>query len=532
MFYGTMKLDEFLKTHGGQRHHRIVTPANYPYIYLLYREGRFAVENIDVDGDGTHNTVHFALEGVGDRAVENHADRKGVYHSLLLFEEEGGELTYIGEYRYSGTERDQRNNMSYFVLEKIEDLDRDTIYFLEKAEDNGRGIFSVLPTRKEFFNHIERRTFEGDMNPNAAFEEGDFFDDGFNKIELVPRPNPEQSTRLQKRIYQEYYILKCIHRQIRKKMLQDRGVSVPENIVGAYYYLVNTGCALTSFVVFQTLNSGCQTWCFDFGVGSKGDLKGGMSRAALLPGWRDNIRECLLHISNTYYGGQNFTFEKLFLSHPHADHFNEIINNMGFIDDKTELWINPYVPYSNDYTGMIFALASTITKYVEPIEQYAAITNGVIDVIHPKNSLRYKPNAGRNTYFLGKKDINNFSPLIRINVQDPQTLKIKRILFTGDIESKGWKLFAKDNTQYCTDAYVFSHHGSWNGSIFSGKSFRNYSNYINVNSAFFLPTRANVHPGIPCPCVTNGVTLPVYTTDTPGLRFYEYDLLKNICVSF
>ncbi|MDO4468054.1 MAG: hypothetical protein Q4C49_13815 [Bacillota bacterium] len=181
MFSGEMILEYFLKKYGGQRSHGIVTPADYPYIYLIHTPGKYKVDNLDVDNKGTNNIVHFAFEGNdeyvrGNKAVIEHSHRKNVYHSLLLFKLDN-KLSYIGEYEYVDEGYDEETKKKYFVLNRIKPLDELEVYFLENTyNDTNKYLFSKVPTREEFFNNskIKYKDVKVDKK-NNNLEDGYFY---------------------------------------------------------------------------------------------------------------------------------------------------------------------------------------------------------------------------------------------------------------------------------------------------------------------------------------------------------------------
>ncbi len=172
--------------------------------------------------------------------------------------------------------------------------------------------------------------------------------------------------------------------------------------------------------------------------------------------YQRNINEALDHIKKKF----NLEFihiDKFFLTHAHHDHYSGVVDfiNKGYIDSSTECYINLHYAYPRPaYINFLLHLNTINPKVVEPIEKNS--TN-VIDIWYPlETTVRANPKNNE----VVEPSTNNASTVFQVNLGG------KKMLFTGDIETKGLDKIRKCRTHLRkTNYYLVSHHGSLNGHI-------------------------------------------------------------------
>lgn len=527
MFKEPIDKEMFYEIYGGQRFHGIVTPKDYPFIFLIHTEGKYSVDNLHVDGEGITSTVHFGFEGEndemarGNRAVYEHATRNGVYNSLLLFELKDRMLYFIGEYEYSGHDRDEETGKSYFILKKVETpLDDVPVYYVEKRVENQESIISSIGEINGYFTDdevIEDITVE---NLPSGVEEGDYIDSEFAVI------NSHDDSAAARKKAQHLFIIKNYNKHLRRMARKSQKVtkiSWPEE---AYFYCVNVGTGLTTFLVMKSVDE-TEVWCMDWGTENHNT-----------GAYKKNINDCLLSIKKDFYSDEDFALSRLFISHPDTDHYSAF--DEKYIDCNTEVWINPHIySTSKRYLKVLRKLILKSCKIFEPIKKNSF---GCINVLHPNKSIRYGSGSTTSKYYYVAKDKNNLSPVIEMYIQN------RKLIITGDIEAAGWEWYvdAKDDeckkigvmfTKKDVDVYIHSHHGSANG-YYVTKSANTYRPVINnvydlfeFKYAHFISGRTGSHSGTFV--IHSGIhmTKPfgvLLSTNAIGARKYiKYDVITG-----
>ncbi|GHV83235.1 hypothetical protein AGMMS50212_05750 [Spirochaetia bacterium] len=212
--------------------------------------------------------------------------------------------------------------------------------------------------------------------------------------------------------------------------------------------------------------------------------------------YQKNIDSCITHIKDKYCL-QKFHIEKVFITHPHFDHYSGIgiLINKGFIDADSFFYINNYYTFAsgkwNDLLAKIAALKPK--KVIEPIFQNSF--SGV-DILYPEQSVvRTLATKGSTSKTIIQSNPNNAS--IVFLVKDIN----KSFLFTGDIETEAWDIVKKccPHLLNC-DYYAISHHGSDTGHKRTkcpmGKSISKVSDCIKHNAQPILMGRDGAYSGI------------------------------------
>lgn len=449
----------FFEKYRGQRYRRISTPADYPYIYLFFKEGRGAYDNLDVNGDGSNSRVYFTSEGEGDdvrgnKAILEHTKRKGVYNSLLLFDIDNNVVKYIGEYFLAGVHRNQdTKKIEYFELVKVsQDLDDVKIFYVEKKIGEMH-VFSEIKARDDYFGEDDKLKISSQVVQleDIGLEEGNYVNEKYEIISEGEVTSGE-STSEEKKVAQHKKIIEKCNQSIRKNMreymkFKERLKEQDEisNVQEVILFCVNVGWGLTNFLVLVKENPVFnELWCFDWGIDIHKNIKE----------YKNNIEACLNYIKEQYYVDRQIKITKFFLSHPHTDHYSQV--QTEYLEDS-EIWINPYIHDSGiGYQNLLSKLLKRTKKFVEPVS--ANSTKNIV-VCHPNKSIEYKVLRGnrRGNYYTS--EINNVSPLIKINIKE------KSIFLTGDIEHQGWSWYKKAGGGKMEELTVMlhSHHGSNTG---------------------------------------------------------------------
>lgn len=235
---------------------------------------------------------------------------------------------------------------------------------------------------------------------------------------------------------------------INKYMLPDSKIT-SQKTEEVHSYHVNVGHGNCSIIVFRS-NSTYKLWVVDC---SEYDFTNGTN-------YRKNISNCFEFIKNKYKL-DNIIIDKLFVTHPHYDHFNGI----KYLIDKeylvnTEVWINLYYSWPDSkYNLLLTKLKSLNLTLVEP---KVSNSTSVIEILYPNNTIlrTYPKNVQNYPYYsvVPVKKINNSSAIFKINLGG------KSIVFPGDIEEDGWNdvMCCYPNIRNST-FYCISHHGSITG---------------------------------------------------------------------
>lgn len=216
-----------------------------------------------------------------------------------------------------------------------------------------------------------------------------------------------------------------------------------------YSYHVNVGHGNCSIIVFKSNNT-YKIWVVDC---SEFDFTNRTN-------YRKNIRKCFVFLKNKF-NLNKIIIDKLFVTHPHYDHFNGInyLIDEGYLIN-TEVWINLYYSWPDSKYNLLLGKLKRLNLTL--VEPKVSNSNSVIEILypnntilrtHPKNVQSYPPYS-----IVPVKKINNSSAIFKINLGG------KSIVFPGDIEEDGWNDVTccypnlKNSTFYC-----ISHHGSITG---------------------------------------------------------------------
>ena len=511
MFETIKNLDDLHRTFGGQPWHGIITPAGYPHIFLIHSQ-RNELYTDDLNYQNSNGKlVRFSFEKHGDpnkygnKAVINHANKAApdfkVYRSLFLFKLTGGELTFLGEYKFLKTEsfRSINGKDNCFILEKIDvPIDEQQVYYVEKSSVDNI-VKSSVGTLLGYYQKDEKEnTNPESLKIKQEITEGSYIDE---KNEIIDQSTTDPKAN---KANQHEYIIEFRNKELRKKQFYDIEnfpASVPQNIDEAFFYCVNTGCAKTSFLVIKS-SFETEIWGFDFGSeSSKFD---------------SNIIDTMNHITKNF-GLNEFKLSRLFISHPHRDHISNI--DVQYLKDSAEIWLNTWIKKGTKlYCSLLKSFNENNYKIIETVKR-----NSIpgIKVLHPQESIGF---GYSNTEKSRPKEItsnlNNTSPLVEVELLN------KTLLFTGDIEKEGWKLFISNQTKLQENIYVHSHHGSPTGFYLDNNNSENIYNYISISDFQIMFTNTNVYSGIPCNDIEikNNQPARIYRTDDSNIKAYEINI--------
>lgn len=523
MLKGKILEDDFYKKYRGQRYRGIATPADYPYIYLIYSEGKYEYDNIDVDGDGTHNRVYFSSEGegaerFGNKAIIEHEKRKGVYNSLLLFRLDAGEIEYIGEYYLERVHREEQSGrILYFELVKeIIDIDATIVYYVGEKKGEENSIFPIGDREEYFDNKISELEEQSHVFQEEQQEEieGTYVDVNFSAIQELDSvgrgARPEE-----KKVAQHKKILDLYNRRLRRQMKryarerEARTIDSDEGELNNFeciLYCVNVGCALTTFLVVNEENeTQKELWCFDWGIDKNKDVK-----------YIQNIELCLEHIHNVHFLNRDLHVNKFFLSHPDLDHFGQA--KVDYFQDS-EIWINPYIhSASTSYINFVKELLKRTRKFVEPI---SANSVGSIIIHHPDRTIEFRFKGVRTSSHYYTSKSNNVSPILEVQIGE------KSIILPGDIEHQGWNWYKTTGGTAFDEVSVsvHSHHGSKTGFITNIPNVCDTEYETICSEIDFLSSRDGAYPGIVSNEIKHHASYGnTKITDENGLVFYEVNL--------
>lgn len=523
----------------------------YPFIFLISNPNSSYKDDLDVRRDGSFSEVRYQVsvnQMKINRKLEQHKSISGVYYSIFLFQKVANTLRFLGEYTVVDTEKDNADRIEYFILEKLgnDGLEDEEVYYVEKSnikgeeedkgtcrhEESNRLEISKLGDRSDAIDGIYGDEEDEIIDvKNINVQEGMFLDNNRQIIDLSRVINTENLTQneqgilslqfvisenatlAEKRLSQHLFMLSNLNTYIQKQALNYEIEEEKISIDKAFLYTVNVGCALTNFLVIGN-SSDTEVWVLDWGSGW-----GDTSDA------KKNIKRCIERIRQKFFGGKKFFISKLFLSHPHSDHYNRIDEKM--INADTEIWYSGYNLIEGRIFNKINKLKSISSKFVLPITRNC---NNVVKVLHPDQPIVFgNANFSGCGYYFAKK-ANNTSPIIQIDLDD------KICVFPGDIEKNGWDWYksAGGNGGNNVTVYMHSHHGSKTGFI---------SNIPNVRSCEYdsfpakidvLSTKEGVYSGIICTKMKNANKFKVtYRTDQLlKIMYYEIDILSEKVVAF
>jgi len=269
-----------------------------------------------------------------------------------------------------------------------------------------------------------------------------------------------------------------------------------------YSYHINVGHGNCSMLVLKNEN-GISVWMVDCG---DYDFK--------TKSYKNNIAVCIDYIT-TKFKINKFFIDKIFLTHPHYDHYSGINRSIKkYIYKKTTIYLN------QDYSRP----AQTYNDTRKYLKDNATIINinkiinnpkyklPYLDIIYPdKTIIREKTTRHKNQNVDVEKNPNNASLQLLFN------LNKKTILFTGDLEKDGLnKIKNCQGKINQLDYYCVSHHGSANGHErkkcpCNGISVNSIADCINLKKTrCILMGRNKAFNGIYCTAVTNELK-PIYS---------------------
>ncbi|WP_123054488.1 MBL fold metallo-hydrolase [Clostridium sp. JN-1] len=270
-----------------------------------------------------------------------------------------------------------------------------------------------------------------------------------------------------------------------------------------YSYHINVGHGNCSIIVFS-YNSTYKIWVVDC---SEFDFRKRVS-------YRQNINKCFQFIKNKFELN-DVKIDKLFVTHPHYDHFNGInyLISQNYLTN-TEVWINLYYSWpDSNYNKLLQNLRKLNLTLIEP---KVSNGNGIIEILYPNETILRTHPKNVQSYprysIVPVKKINNSSAIFKINLAG------KSMVFPGDIEEDGW-----NNVKCCyphlknATFYCISHHGS-----ITGYKRNNCPQKCSINDIQFccsdkriniLMGRNNAYPGIFNQSVLDSFKGRIYRTD-------------------
>lgn len=575
LFSGERTNREFYTLYGGQIAGGIRTPKNLPFIYLIISKDTNDYKDVDSldfgDNGEAPEFVRYAfvkdneVTGLNLRVL-NHDGRadNSYYKSLLLFVKENGRIRQIGEYRRIDVSNEYRiehgeqveagvgekeidprygvnnNGRRYFLLQRTTDLDdvelklvqydseleslateqilsrREYIYRPERAErlENYAEFLDEI----EIHSDVERVRF----TPTDGISENDFVDANNQIVDL------QSDTDEAKKAQQYLMMVQNMHIKLSRNNViidaEGNEIQYEPKLMPAikfdnvFFYVVNVGWGLLQILVFSNDRKMVrEAWVFDCGCQNKT--------------YEKKILECLDDINEN--GKYTVNITKLFVSHPHDDHFTRY--GLFPCDDKTEVWINPNVKYCNNkYYKFLGDIYISKCKMVEPCS-YSTRGSGYIKILHPDGQLVLVKRAAKAPitivrfnyvgpvnvlYTCYEKEENEICPIIQINVFD------KKLYIPGDAMDRSWEYYCGSYSKDSADVYVHAHHGTTSGFTISGIAgvadetdifYPIKYEFVSLKDKFRgweIDTNLASHTGL-------------FRTDDPtGTKFYKYDL-KN-----
>lgn len=240
------------------------------------------------------------------------------------------------------------------------------------------------------------------------------------------------------------------HRNNIKKYRSSSPSDITGTVSDVCSYHINVGHGNTSIIAFQE-NSICHLWMIDCAY----------IEIKTWHNYRQNLDVCFNYIKNKY-NLQEIKIEKLLITHVHYDHISTVTQLIRekYFADNLEIWLNDkFACSTKTYSDMINELENHADdsgincRIIDPI---VSSSQGTIEVLYPQTSYTGTHLKTANRAPDGK--INNASVVYRINLAGHS------MIFTGDIEEKGWEEIK--NYHSCLirpNYYCISHHGSING---------------------------------------------------------------------
>lgn len=235
-----------------------------------------------------------------------------------------------------------------------------------------------------------------------------------------------------------------------KKYRASSSSDITGTVANVCSYHINVGHGNTSIIAFQE-NGICHLWMIDCAYKEIKTRKN----------YQQNVDACFNYIKNKY-NLEEIKIEKLLITHVHYDHISTVAQliQKGYFADNLEVWFNStFACSTKTYLDMInklknYADVSGINcKIIDPIVFSSQRT---IEVLYPQTSYTGTHLKTANRAPDGK--INNASVVYKINLAGHS------MIFTGDIEEKGWKEIRNYHTHIIKpNYYCISHHGSING---------------------------------------------------------------------
>ena len=547
-----LSLKEFYRLYGGQRRHSICTPRNKPYIYLftsLNKNDGFGIIDDVIEGKETKpEYVRFAFEGEGDltngnlAVLDHNNPDSGVYKSLLLFLVSGGMISEIGEYErvdldesippifirdVSFEEENHRYGITYdgkkfFLLKRVDDLDEVVVKLVVPGEEEKDYIYAEELGNRSDYNFLSDDRIETGLEKlSKEFNLYDFLDKDNNGVDLGGR-------RIIKKKTNQYLSMVCgIHNEL-KRNNDDVGRNYEPSLSPtirydkAYFYVVNVGWGLFQMLVFKSSEDNTtEAWVFDCG----------RQNAT----YNNNIDDCFLDAFGTYNKPH---ISKLFISHPHDDHFSAW--SLFDIDSDTEVWVNPNVRFcTNTYYTFLKKVCTSNCIVVEAITKVnSGIAGDVIEVLHPDGHIvldkkgkkaiykspiiSFVPVTGKTAYKVDENRMNELSPIIKLNVLG------KEIVVVGDVMGQGWKSYINNLSigaqKIILDVYVHSHHGTTSG-------FQISYNGVDTEYDLFTPRNGfvSLNDTFRGWSIDSRLKSLLYRTDASStVKFIKYDIVNDV----
>ncbi len=573
-FVGEMSNEDFYTQYGGQTTWGIRTPKNYPYIYIVISRGdqeyirndsgeprveadylqyiRYGL-NQKEKSDWINQRV---LEHAGDEEVEENGSIKDrVYKSLIVFERHGGLLSCIGEYQLIDVEEYRQktgatklyraidgnprigidpDGRRFFCLEKVDDLDDVELKLVVRNGESDRLVAERIGKRGDYrfrftidkdvlSRKIESISLE-DIPNYGQIREHTFLDAYNNVVDIKGKSNEA------KKAQQYLFMIQGIHEELDKNnlisdvrghrggKLRRRPTHGPSiTYTEAYFYVVNVGWGLSQLLVFKNANEQ-EVWVFDCGAQNRN--------------FENNLVQCYSDISSNV----NTKVKKVFISHPHDDHFDRYRSFIDF-NEETEVWINPNIKYcGNAYYNFLQWIRD---KNCKVVEAYAPTTSdsNELKILHPvdhvvlekqgtkvkRKVLGFGPAPKTVLYEVDENEINALSPIIELNIFD------KKIIITGDTMGKGWEYYIRQcgGAKLQTDVYMHSHHGTDSGFLINQGAITNEYDLFDPTTYEF----ASLKDGHRNWRINATVEANATRTDTPNdIKYYKYDIKNNTCV--
>lgn len=216
-------------------------------------------------------------------------------------------------------------------------------------------------------------------------------------------------------------------------------------------YHVNVGHANCSFLLLNK-NDSFKLWMIDGGGSKK---------------YRCNIFSCLKHLKQKI--NKDITFSRVFITHPHHDHYEEILDlfEEKYITNQTKFYINFEYPMPNtNYNELLSTLKKEGMPLIKPV---TSLKTNNLEILYPESNL------------IEIDKINNLSVLYHFQFGK------KNILFPGDLETKKWnELTTCENKLDQLNYYCISHHGSKTGHLRTkcpkGKKILSIADCVNIEN--------------------------------------------------